>query len=449
LTSLRLRIAAAYIALVAAMVVLGLVFHVERSLVIPIFVLAVMTACLGLFVEHSVLRPLADIAEAARAIASGDYSARVRGRHTDEVGQLAEAFNQMAATVQTQMASASQARSRLLAALNSSIDAVVALDRDGRVLLANLATESLFHQQAGGIVGKPFAWLLPSEPLLRAVRASSDRGERRINTIERPGQRFLQVVTTPILDGGDWATLVVFHDLTDVKRTEQVRRDFIANVSHELRTPLAGIKAVIETLQAGAIGDRAAADDFLQHADAEVDRLIELVEELLELSRIETGEIPLSLKSTDVTDLLDEVVERLRPQAERKRLRLTVDAGQEPEVALLDPARIERAVVNLVHNAIKFTPDGGSIDVSTARHDGKVVIRVHDTGHGIDAADLPRIFERFYKADQSRATSGSGIGLAIVKHTAEAHGGSVAVESQLGRGSTFSMALPVNGPTTE
>ncbi len=170
--------------------------------------------------------------------------------------------------------------------------------------------------------------------------------------------------TAPIVGGGEWVALVVFHDMTEARRVEQTRRDFVANVSHELRTPLASIKSVIETLQSGALDDQAAAQDFLSRADAEVDRLVQMVEELLELSRLESGQVPLAKEPVDMGDVLGRAVERLRPQAEKKGLSLTLEVAPDLPPVIGDAERLERAAVNLLHNAIKFTPDGGSVRVS-------------------------------------------------------------------------------------
>jgi two-component system phosphate regulon sensor histidine kinase PhoR len=390
----------------------------------------------------SLKRSLDAVTETARRIGAGDPTARVPSLG-GPAANLAQTFNQMAGSVQEQLAAAAQERGRLAAALNSSIDAVVAVDGDLRVLFANVAAERLFQRPAAEIVNYPFVWIMPNEPVLAAVRASRDAGERRAQPIERTGRQYLQVVTTPILEGGDWAVLVVFHDLTDARRTELMRRDFVANVSHELRTPLAGLKSVVETIAGGAIDEPGVAREFLARADAEVDRLIRLVEELLELSRIESGDVPLAIAPTDVAALLGEVVGRTRPEAERKQLELTLESGPGLEVLSVDAGRIEHAALNLLQNAIKFTDQGGRVAVRAALEGGDLVVRVTDTGVGIAPEDLPRVFERFYKADHSRASVGSGIGLAIVKHAVEAHGGNVKVESELGRGSTFSFRIPL------
>jgi two-component system phosphate regulon sensor histidine kinase PhoR len=287
-------------------------------------------------------------------------------------------------------------------------------------------------------------WVLADEQVLDAIRDSRDKGLGQINIVERPGRRFLQVVTTPITGGGDWSVLLVCHDLTDVKRTELVRRDFVANVSHELRTPLAAIKAVVETLQDGALEEPEVAREFLSRADEELDRLVLLVEELLELSRIESGERPVVQEETDVAQLLAEVVRRLSSQAERADVSLRLEHNDVGH-CYVDASGLERAVLNLVQNAIKFTPAGGSVTLSSVRSDGVLQITVRDTGIGIGSDELPRIFERFYKADHSRASRGSGLGLALVKHAIEAQGGSVKVDSTPGAGSTFTVTLPVAG----
>jgi two-component system phosphate regulon sensor histidine kinase PhoR len=388
------------------------------------------------------LRPLDAIIDAAGRVAGGDFTARAVPRPDGAPGRLADAFNRMADRVQSQMGEASQERGRLAAALNSSIDAVAALDSDGRILFANRGFEQTFDTQSDAVIGEPMVWVLADEQVLDAIRDSREKGLRQINIVERPGRRFLQVVTTPIVGGGEWNVLLVCHDLTDVKRTELVRRDFVANVSHELRTPLAAIKAVVETLQDGALEEPEVAREFLSRADQEVDRLVLLVEELLELSRIESGEQPVVQEETDVPLLLAEVVRRLTSQAERGDVELRlVDA--DTGICYLDASRLERAVINLVQNAIKFTPAGGSVTISSERKPDALEITVSDTGVGIGSDELPRIFERFYKADHSRASVGSGLGLALVKHAVEAQGGSVKVESTPGLGSTFIISVPV------
>jgi two-component system phosphate regulon sensor histidine kinase PhoR len=428
---------------------------ITRSILIGVVATAAAAAALSLLVGSAVTRPLSRLAKAARGIAAGNLSERVSPRPSGELGDLSDAFNQMAASVEDLLLSASQERSRLIAALNSSIDAVVAVDTNDRIIFANVAAERLFSRSQQELLGNPFGWVMPNEQVLDALRTSRQNGSRETRLLDQPNRRYLEIIATPIVDGGEWAGLVVFHDLTDIKQVEQVRRDFVANVSHELRTPLASIKSVIETLQSGALDDRAAAQDFLSRADAEVDRMAQMVEELLELSRVESERVPLERQQVEISQVLAKAVGRMRPQAEKEGVSLTLEVPPDLPSVIGDAERLEQATVNLLHNAIKFTPGGGSVHVSAHLEDGAVTVSVSDTGIGIAREDLPRIFERFYKADRARARTGgrpvggTGLGLAVVKHTVEAHGGQVSVESELGHGSTFIFSIPAAPVTSE
>jgi two-component system phosphate regulon sensor histidine kinase PhoR len=379
---------------------------------------------------------------AAREIASGHLTARLDVSGGGDLRDLANEFNYMADQVEARIKDASQERSRLLAALNSSIDATVAVDADNNIQFANEAVSTLLEKPPADMVGQQFAWLVSNPEVIQGLRECRAAGTRSSHVIQRPNRRFLRAIVTPIHGGGDWTSLVVFHDLTDVRRAEQARRDFVANVSHELRTPLAAIKAVIETLQAGAVRQPEVADDFLARADGEVDRLVAMVEELLILSRLESGDVPATVELLDISGPVTSAVERLRPQAERAGLELALDAGEGLPLVRGDRAGLERAVVNLVQNAIKFTPEGGEVSVTVVAAGGGVLVTVSDTGVGIDRDDLPRVFERFFKVDRARRAGGTGLGLALVKHTIEAHGGRVDAQSNAGQGATFRFWLP-------
>ena len=382
-------------------------------------------------------RRLRGVARHAQAIARGDRA----DAGARPPGLLGEAIDLLATRIDALTAAATEERERVGAVLNSTADAVLAVDREGRVAFANVAAERLLDRDQDGLIGHPLAWAMPDEPVLEALRSSQDQAQ---TTHTEHGRRYLEVTVAPIVGGGDWAALIVCHDLTEVKRTEDVRRDFVANVSHELRTPLAALKSVIETLQGGAMEDRQAGRDFLARADGEVDRLVAMVEELLELSRIESGGIDLAREPIAPASVISSAVERLRPYAEQSGLTLRLDLAEDLPPVTGDAERLERAIVNLVRNGIEFTPKGGQVAVTAAVEDGALVVRVADTGVGIPPADRPRIFERFFKASRARG-GGTGLGLAIVKHTVEAHGGSVSVESEEGSGSTFTIRLPYAG----
>ncbi|MGA2284664.1 MAG: ATP-binding protein [Dehalococcoidia bacterium] len=415
---------------------------IRRSLLVAIALTAALAALLSLIIAGTIIRPLNALSAAARGVARGDLTRRVKPRPSGEIGEVADAFNQMTQSVEGLVDAASKERSRLTAVLDSGSDAVLAVDAETRVTFASRAVSPLLEKRPDEAVGNPFVWTMPDEQAVQALHDALNTGQARSLVIERPKGRFLQVSAAPIAGGGDWVALVVFHDVTEGKRVEDTRRDFIANVSHELRTPLASIKSVVETLQAGAIDDKAAAQDFLARADAEVDRLVQMVTELLELSRLESGQAPLAREPVDVGRMLAQAVERMRPQADRKSLELTLNVGPDVPSISGDAQRLEQTLVNLIDNAIKFTPEGGAVRVSAKSIDGFVEIDVEDTGDGISTEKVPRIFERFYKVDRARGDRGTGLGLAVVKHTVEAHGGTVRVRSQEGRGSIFTLVLP-------
>ncbi len=415
---------------------------ITRSILIAVVITAGAAALLSLVLGTTIMRPLGRLTRAARAIAGGNLDERVSPRPSGEMGELADSFNHMAGSLEALIAAASQERNRLVAALNSSVDAVLAVDQGGSIRFANTAAERLFERSQEELVGNPFAWVLPNEQALEALRASREEGQQQTVLLDRPSKQHLQVITTPILGGGEWGALAVFHDVSDMKRTEQMRRDFVGNVSHELRTPLASVKSVLDTLEGGALEDEAVAHTFVAQAQEEVDRLVQLVEELLELSRIESGQYRMAEEPVELAAVAERAVERLRPQAERQGVRLVLEAEPELPPVTGDAERLERAVGNLIHNAVKFSHEQGRVQVSVAFEEGSVTVRVSDTGVGISAQDLPRVFERFYKSDRARHGAGTGLGLAIVKHTVEAHGGIVGVQSEEGQGSTFSISIP-------
>jgi two-component system, OmpR family, phosphate regulon sensor histidine kinase PhoR len=267
--------------------------------------------------------------------------------------------------------------------------------------------------------------------------------EQQSTTLELSGEHlFLQGIAIPLGKALPGSILLLFQDLTRLRRLEMVRRDFVSNVSHELRTPLASLKALVETLQEGALDDPPAAHRFLTRMDSEIDTLTQMVQELLELSRIESGKVPLQLKPIAPREMLIQAVERMSLQAERAGLTLRADCPADLPLVLADVDRMEQVLINLLHNAIKFTPPGGVITLNARQDNDTVVFSVKDTGVGIAQNDLERIFERFYKADRARSGGGTGLGLSISRHLVEAHAGRIWAESDPGKGSTFYFALP-------
>jgi two-component system phosphate regulon sensor histidine kinase PhoR len=342
--------------------------------------------------------------------------------------------------MQDRTAGAEAERARLAAVLEQMTDGVLIADAEGRIQFANPAAGRLFDTP--NAVGHTVAEVIRQHQLVETWRRSRESGEAQEESVELPARRqFLQLVVLP--DKNTGGSLLLAQNLTRVRRLETVRRDFISNVSHELRTPLASLKALTETLQEGALEDPKAARCFLGRIETEVDALTQMAAELLELTRIESGQVPLELKDAAPSTLLHSAAERMRAQAERAGLVLTVEAAADLPEVRADPPRLEQVLVNLIHNAVKFTGSGGSVTLS-AENAGKFArFSVRDTGAGIPEDDLERIFERFYKSDRARSSGGTGLGLSIARHIVEAHGGKIWAESREGRGSTFSFTIPV------
>jgi two-component system phosphate regulon sensor histidine kinase PhoR len=280
-----------------------------------------------------------------------------------------------------------------------------------------------------------------------------NEGREAVAAVEFDRTLFIQAFVTPFEEKGSRGFLVILQDLTQVRFLQTVRRDFISNISHELRTPLASLRAIIETLQGGALEETELAVRFLSRADGEIDTMTQMVEELLELARVESGEVPLQMAETDVRELVQVPFERLQSQAGRRGVVLSLDVPDGLPNIMADAERMQRVVTNLLHNAIKFTDAGGNVRIA-AYAEGEtpvyVTILVHDNGVGIADEDIGRIFERFYKSDRARTRGigGTGLGLAIARHLVEAHGGRIWVNSKEGKGTTFFFTIPTVSAVT-
>ncbi len=323
-------------------------------------------------------------------------------------------------------------------------DAILIVDADGRVTLVNPAAEELFKLPANQAVGRTLVEVARQYQVIELWKSSLATGKQQLLTLENYPRPLIRSGYCDSIGGQSArSTLLAFQDLTGFARLETVRRDFVSNVSHELRTPLASLKALTETLQTGALDDPVAAKRFLKQMEIEIDNLTQMVQEFLDLSRIESGRVTFNRQPVDPRSLIEQAVERMALQAERSGLTIGMeDRGPVPAVNA-DAERIESVLTNLLHNAIKFTPPGGKISVSAYQKENDVVFSIRDTGVGIKPEDLSRIFERFYKADQSRSGGGTGLGLSIARHTVEAHGGKIWAESTPGQGSVFYFSLPL------
>ncbi len=403
----------------------------------------VVTIALAVFLTGLTTRPLRRLTETVLGMSAIDPDNAFEITHLDEVARLEHAFTRLANQLQTQITELSAERGKLQAVLTSMTDGVFIIDPAGIIQLSNQAALKIFNSSDSSAVGLSLIEFVRHHLLVELWRKCKLTGEQQITTLETsPDHLFIQAIATPLTQSTTGAILLIIQDLTRIRRLEIVRRDFVSNVSHELRTPLASLKALTETLQEGALEDPPAARRFLLRMENEIDNLTQLVQELLELSRIESGKVPLKQSSIDPCELVSPAVERMMVQAERAGVRLSLDCPADLPRVNADQNRMQQVLVNLIHNAIKFTLPGGEITITAHTDNKMVVFAVRDSGVGIAPEALPRIFERFYKADRSRSGGGTGLGLSIARHLVEAHGGRIWAESELGKGSIFYFSLP-------
>ena len=417
--------------------------HLQRILFSATFVVMFLAILLAAWISGRTSRPVRELTEAVRQMTAGEITDQPVVKTADEVGQLTQAFNHMSIQLREQIRALESERAKLFAVLEKMTDGVVIVDQQGYILLANQTAERMFGVPHGTSTGKPLVEAIRHHQPFELWQRCQKSNATEEASIDLSKRLILHGIATPLGQALPGSTLLLFQDMTRQYQIETLRRDFISNVSHELRTPLAAIKALTETLHDGALEDPPAARRFLEQMETEVDSLNLMVTELLELSRIESGRVPLELKPTRPVDILIPACERLRLQAERSELTLGIECPEDLPAVQADASRVQQVVVNLLNNAIKFTAAGGKVDLSASRQGEAVVFTVRDTGIGISPDDLPRIFERFYKADRARTTSGTGLGLAISRHLVEAHEGKIWAESELGKGSTFFFSIPL------
>ncbi|GAC1485689.1 MAG: phosphate regulon sensor histidine kinase PhoR [Candidatus Limnocylindrales bacterium] len=410
------------------------------ALIVAVGIAASAVALLALVVlARAITRPIRTLTARAEALAGGAPSDfEIAG--PEEVERLGGALRRMAATVTGERALAEAERDRLAVLINELTDVILIADADGRIVLANRAALQVLGSAAAP--GHQLVEAIREHEVLDAVRRARIGVADEVAQIERSDPpRFARAIARRLADG---QLLLVIQDLTNLRRLETVRRDFVANVSHELRTPIASLKAMTETLEDGAIDDPTAARDFVARMHHEIDAVAQLVEELLLLGGIESGQLPLRLERAAPADLLTRARDRFAPLAERSHVRLELDPIPTLPDVTADPERIAQVFANLIHNAVRYTVAGGEIHLLAETTGAAVAFSVRDTGHGIAAADLARIFERFYKGDRARTTGGTGLGLAIAKHIVQQHEGELRAQSEgPGRGATFTFTLPI------
>ena len=421
----------------------------QRAVTVALALAFVLTALLSAALSSPLAGPLHEVMDAARRFAQGDLTARSRVRRSDELGELARIVNRSADQLQERITEIARDRARTEAILSAMDDGVMAVDHRGTVVLANQALRATHDLSEP--VGRHYLEVVRQREVSALVEEVLGTGDRRVSEVVmlRGGRAYAVTgVRFPGPEGQPHGAVLTFHDVTERHRVERLRRDFVANASHELRTPLTSVRGFVEALEDGAMEESSTARRFLAKIRTHADRMAALVSDLLELSRLESGERPPRYEALRPADAVEEVVASLAEQARARQIVLSTDIADAPDV-VSDGDRLRQILENLLENAVKYTPPGGHVAVSAkAGADGSVVFEVADDGPGIPPEHLPRIFERFYRVDKarSREMGGTGLGLSIVKHLAEGMGATVSVVSEPGRGTRFSVRVPFRPP---
>ena len=417
----------------------------ERAATVAFFALGAASVVLTLRLARGSARTTRAAADAARRLADGgeapDYAAAF-GWGTD-ARDLADAFDRLADALRRSADDLALERRLLAAVMETTSEGVIALDSQNTVRMMNQAAQRLLMTDEADARGRPLAEIERDFEMLQVASRSADTRQMQRAQIEllHP-RRFVTVTATPLSGGvGRGGALLTLQDATDERRAQTTRREFVSNVSHELRSPLASVRAMVETLESGAIDDREATLDFLSRIQGDIARMTALVNELLELSSLESGQMPVHLSPASLSEAAREMVERFSLAAAAKGVEIRNGVSADTPSAMADRAKLDQILTNLLENALRFTPRGGRIEIAANARARWVDVSVSDTGVGISPEHLPRVFERFFKADRSRGGGGTGLGLAIAKHLAQAHGGEIRAESAEGEGSVFTVTL--------
>lgn len=393
---------------------------------------------------------LSQSSEVVRRVAEGDFSRTLSAWAAEhpEVSALEQGINATALRLQERVRELNAEKGRLEAILGNMAEGVILVDAQKRITLLNAAAEAMFGVAAAEALGRDYLTVTHHFDLDQKLERV--RRTRQPETLEfkraRPEEQVLECRIAPAVVGeaGETGVLLVLRDITRFRRLEQMRTEFVSNVTHELRTPLTSIQGFAETLLEGALEEPEDARRFVTIIKRESEHLSRLIEDILDLSRIESGKMKMRKENLDLHALAEETLGRMQSKAQSLGVDLVIEVAQGLPQVQGDPTRLSQVLINLVDNALKYTPSGGRVTVSAVDSGPHLSVSVADTGCGIPKADLSRIFERFYRVDKARtrSTGGTGLGLSIVKHIVDAHGGSISVESDTGLGATFTFTLP-------
>jgi len=424
------------------------VIYRMKKIIIAAFAFAfILILVFGYLVSFMISKPLLEMSTIARSMAKGDFSKKVYVSSGDEISDLASALNYMSDEIKNKISRISSEEAKADAVISSMFEGVLLTDKKGAIITINPSLRKLFMISIPPEGRKPIE-VMRSNRIQDIVDKIISEG-RRITTEETltsfSQEKVVRISGSPVVKNGNReGVILVFHDITELRRLENIRRDFVANVSHELRTPLSSIKGYAETLLHGALEDKNNAKDFINIIYKESDRLAKLIDDLLDLSKIESGKIEIMPVPSDIGIITANASAILKKYADDKHIDIEIAPSEDIPKVLADESRLTQVILNLLDNAIKFTQESGRIKITIVKKDGFVQTDISDTGPGIPEKDLPRIFERFYRVDKARSENigGTGLGLSIVKHIVQFHGGEVWASSTLGKGSTFSFTIP-------
>ena len=420
-----------------------------KTIIIAVAMALVLAAIMGYVFAQTLTGPILALTKGAKSLAEGDMSQSLKVRSTDEIGQLTSSFNYMAEELAKNMSEISREKNRLEILLHNMSDGVISFDKDGNLMLANAAAATMLHEEKMDMTFTDF---------IRKFDINSgvylDMGNEPSKKVTFPvGKQFINANFTPYYDkkGKMEGLVVVLQDITEQKKLDDMRKEFVANVSHELRTPLTTVKSYTETLLDGAMEEKELATEFLTIINSEADRMAFLVRDLLQLTRFDNKQVRLDMTEIEMNDFLNMTVRQNKIHAEAKNQQLSFRPYEHMVVVHGDRDRVGQVVNNIVTNAIKYSLEQATIRIFITEDEKYFKINVKDTGMGISREDLPRIFERFYRVDKarSRAMGGTGLGLAIAKEIMETHGGKLTAESEYGKGTTMTMWFPKERPILE
>jgi two-component system phosphate regulon sensor histidine kinase PhoR len=419
---------------------------VRKTIFLSLFFALGLAFVLGSLLTRGIIKPINKIIHISRKFSSGDFSHKILLDSKDEIGELADTLNMMANSLEDKIKKVEIKNQQLKAILESMVEGIIVTDKSSYIISLNPTVEKIFNISEQNAVGKLFLEVIRNNDIADIINSVLGNGKFKSCELPLiwPVQGNFEINATPIFEKDSVSgCLLVIHDITEIRKLETMRRDFVANVSHELKTPLTSIKGFVETLLEGALDDRENNRNFLKIIQDHAERLNNLVEDLLSLSHLESKEITLNKKNFNLRQQLEDVILGFKSQLKKKNIEIKNELPANIAVTA-DKDRIEHVFTNLLDNAIKFNKERGSIRIYSQEINGKIKVIVEDSGIGIPGKDLPRIFERFYRVDKarSRELGGTGLGLSIVKHIIELHGGSVGLESTEGFGSKFWFILP-------